>query len=364
MARPQAALPGGVRLSDYLSVGVIAGVFPIRAVHAALRQCQRSSQRRRALPAEAMVYYVIARGLFPGVSSRELLRCVTKGLRWAQTSRTVRLASKVAVSRARSRLGTEPFQALRELTVKPLADASTQRAWYRELRLSAFEGTTLDLPCEQRNRDEFGLPEAGGGSTARPMARVTSLVEIGTQAAFTWSYGPCWESETMQAARLLAHMGPGMLVLADCAYLEGLLWQSAAATGAELLWQAPLDTALPMTRRLADGSFLGEFGGIPTRVVECSRADRGEPRRLVTTIRDPARAPADELATLYTDRWEIDSARDEIKTTLLGRSPTLRGKTPQLARQEIEGIMLAHYAVCQFLFEVARESDSHRARFP
>ena len=76
MARTRADLPGGARLSDYLSVGVIARVFPAAAVRAALTECGRSSRRRRLLPAEAVVYYVIAQALFRSVSAREVLRCV------------------------------------------------------------------------------------------------------------------------------------------------------------------------------------------------------------------------------------------------------------------------------------------------
>ena len=43
MGRTQAVLPGGARLSDYLSVGVIAQVFPLAAVRAALAECGRRS---------------------------------------------------------------------------------------------------------------------------------------------------------------------------------------------------------------------------------------------------------------------------------------------------------------------------------
>ena len=358
MARTQAVLPGRVRLSDQLRVGVIARAFPIRAVHAALQQCGRSSQRRRALPAEAMVYYVIALGLFRGESSRELLRRVADGLRWMRASETVRLASKVAISRARTRLGTEPFQALRKLRVRKLADSGTQGAWFRELRLVAYEGTTLDLPDEQRNREDFGLPGAGRGAAVPPRARVTALVESGTRAAFAWTHGPCRESDTVQAMRLHGHAGPGMLVLADRSYAGGSLWRSATATGAELLWRARRDTPLAVGRRLPDGSFLSEFEGHPVRVVEHTTAGTDEPLcRLLTTLHDPARAPAAELAALYRERCEVQSARDQIMANLPGRNPTLRGKTPQLVRQEIEGLMLASYAVSSFLHEVTWNAD-------
>ena len=87
MSRTQAVLPGGPRLSDYLSIGVLAQVYPIGAVRKALASCGRASLRQRALPAEAMVYYVVALGLFRSVSAREVLRCLMEGLRWVSSDR-------------------------------------------------------------------------------------------------------------------------------------------------------------------------------------------------------------------------------------------------------------------------------------
>src|SRR5205085_7338525 len=40
--------------------------------------------------------------------------------------------------------------------------------------------------------------------------------------------------------------------------------------------------------------------------------------RLITTILDPTQAPARELAALYHERWEIETALDELKTHLRG----------------------------------------------
>ena len=187
MARTQAVLPGGARLSDYLSVGVIAQVFPLPAVRAALEECGRRSQRQRSLPAEVMVYYVIALGLFRSVSAREVLRCLVDGLRWMASSMPVRVSGKSSISRARTRLGTAPFQALCRARVGVVAEPQTHGAWYRSRRLVAFDGSTLDVPDEAENREEFGLPGAGRGHAAFPQVRLTALVEVGTRAAFAWA---------------------------------------------------------------------------------------------------------------------------------------------------------------------------------
>ena len=121
MARTQAAFPGGVRFSDYLGLGVIAQVFPPRSIEAALDACGIRSARRRDLPPEAMVYYVIAMGLFRQISTREVLRCLADGLRLVAPGVPVRISGKSSISRARSRLGTGPFEELCRARVAPLA---------------------------------------------------------------------------------------------------------------------------------------------------------------------------------------------------------------------------------------------------
>lgn len=366
MGRKRAKLPGGARLSDYLSVGVIARVFPVDAVRAALTECGRSSRRRRLLPAEAVVYYVIAQALFRSVSAREVLRCVAEGLRWLRAGTRVRIASKGAISRARTRLGSEPLRVLHRLSVRVLAKGTTRGAWYAGLRLVAYDGTTLDVPDEERNRKRYGFPGTARGQAAFPKARLTALVELGTRVAFAWVHGPYRQSERSQAERLHAHLEPGMLLLADRGYIGLALWRSAAQTGSSLLWRAKSKTPLPVEQVLEDGSFRTTYADMPVRVVEYTIPESGDRvYRLVTTLHDPQQAPAVELAALYHERWEIETAYDEIKTHILGRNPILRAKTPTLVEQEIEGLMLAHFAVRSFLHEaaLAAKEDPDRLSF-
>ena len=75
--------------------------------------------------------------------------------------------------------------------------------------------------------------------------------------------------------------------------------------------------------------------------------------RLVTTILDPDRAPAAELAALYHERWEIETAFDEFKTHLRGAQRVLRSKTPELVAQEAWGFLLAHFAIRALMHEAA-----------
>ena len=363
MARTQAAFPGGVRFSDYLGLGVIAQVFPPGSIEAALDACGVRSARRRDLPLEAMVYYVIAMGLFRQVSTREVLRCLADGLRLVAPGVPVRISGKSSISRARSRLGTAPFEELRRARVAPLAEFGDRRG----CRTVALDGTTLDLPDEERNREAFGLLGAASGEAAFPKARLALLMETGTRAALAWRTGPFrGESEHSQAEALLGHLEPGMLLLADRGQFGFPLWSRASKTGAELLWRVPANALLhPAGEPFEDGSWPAELrgsgldrrrsrGACRVRVVEYRLAERpGEIYRLATTLLDPGGFPARELAALYHERWEIETAYDEVKTHLLGPGAALRSKTPDLVLQEIDGLMLAHCAVRSLIHRAA-----------
>jgi IS4 transposase len=118
---------------------------------------------------------------------------------------------------------------------------------------------------------------------------------------------------------------------------------------------------------LSDGSYLSAIypseknarhktKGVRVRVIDYQLhgiPDAEPIYRLVTTILNPLRAPAEELAALYHERWEIENTFDELKTHLRGRQIVLRSKTPELVRQEFYGFLLAHFAVRQLMHEAA-----------
>ena len=356
MARTAARLPGGLRLSDYLGIGVIARVYPHEAILDALHRTGRGSVRRRALPADVMMYYVIAMALFRQVSTREVLQCLMDVLRWVTPQLTARVSGRSSISRARSRLGPEPFAALRETCVRPLATPSTAGAWYRGHRVVAIDGLTLTLPDEAGNREFFGVPGAPDGSPALPRVRVAVLVELGTRAPLAWCGGPVSVSQADQAERLVPCLKAGMLVLADHSWCGHPLWSMARERGADLLWRARSTMTFPVRRHLPDGSWESVFAGpgrdtCTVRALTCILPGSEEHDTLITTLLDHEQAPAAELAVLYHRRREFGPACDEVGTHMLGPGAMLRSKTPELALQELEGLMLAHYAVRSLIHE-------------
>jgi len=56
MARTVAALPAGSRITDYISLGVVAKFFPLEKVREILQETGRASVRQRDLPAHVVIY--------------------------------------------------------------------------------------------------------------------------------------------------------------------------------------------------------------------------------------------------------------------------------------------------------------------
>ena len=372
MARTVAALPAGARITDYISLGVITRTFPPATVRAVLAASGKASLRERDLPAHVVMYYVIALALYMQSSYREVLRCLLEGLPWLRDpSAPLRVAGKSGISQARTRLGWEALRQLHDAVVRPIALPATKGAWYRQWRLVSLDGSTLDVADEAANAAAFGRPGSSRGDSAYPQIRFVSLVENGTHVLFASHMSGCTTGEIPLAREVLAGLQEGMLCLADRQFFGFALWQQACGTGAQLLWRIKKNLRLPCAKRLPDGSSLSrlyacerdrrhKINGVPVRVIEY-RLDGvagAEPLyRLVTTLLDPKEAPAPELAALYHERWEIETALDELKTHLRGARIVLRSKTPDLVRQEFYGLILAHFAIRGLMHEAALQAD-------
>lgn len=372
MARTVARLPAGSRISDYISLGVIARTFPLDQIRSVLAATGKASVRERDLPAHVVIYYVIALALYMHSSSREVLRCLLEGVQWLlDPSISVKVAGKSGISQARSRLGAEPMRRLHDEIVRPIATRATRGAWFKHWHLVSLDGSTLDVADEPANVAAFGRPAASRGDSAYPQIRFVCLVENGTHVLFASQMADYATGEITLAKPVLAQLRPGMLCLADRYFFGFELWTLAQATGTDLLWRLRKNMRLTRDEPLADGSYLSHIypserdrrhktNGVKVRVIDY-RLDEvagAEPiYRLITTILDPQQAPADQLAALYHERWEIETALDELKTHLRGARIILRSRTPELVRQEFHGLMMAHFAIRGLMHEAALKAD-------
>lgn len=368
------------RLPDLVSVGLLMKVFPAEVVDAVITECDRTEKRRRSLPARSMAYFAMGMALHSEGSYEDVLALISDGVAWAERSEgTARLASKAAISHARDRLGPEPMALLFDRVARPLATKFTPGCWLAGRRLVAIDGTCLDLADTPANDAFFGRPGvAKGERSAFPQARVVALAECGTHAMFEAVIGPYTTSETVLSGELVDRLEPGMLCVADRGFYSFEAWQKASKTGADLLWRVKDNLKLETIKDLPDGSWHAEVfhstqdrqrqHPVTVRVIEYSIDDGREPVgpfRLITTILDHRKAPAVELAGAYTQRWEIETAFDELKTHQRGPRAVLRSKSPDLVTQEIWGHLCCHYAIRALMFDAAIQAgrDPDRVSF-
>jgi hypothetical protein len=376
--------PSDSRLTDHISIGVLTRVFPPELVDGVVAEAGRRERRQRLMPARVVVYYVLALALFSDCAYEEVMRQLVEGLAWESGWReSWEVPTKVAIYKARQRLGREPLELLFRAVAMPVASESTRGAFYRGLRLVSVDGTCLDVADTAANEAAFGRPGSsrreGGG--AFPQLRLVALAESGTHAIFDAALGPYCSSEKELADRLWGSLSEGMLCLADRGFYGFERFKAARQTGAQLLWRVMSHMLLPREEQLADGSYLtrvyhnqkdqrAKRDGERVRVLEY-RLDDPAPGeddqryRLITTILDPEQAPASELAALYPQRWELESALDELKTHQRGPRVVLRSKTPDGVYQEAYGHLATHYAIRRVMHDAALQADlvPHRLSF-
>jgi hypothetical protein len=360
------------RLSDLVSVGLLTRVFPADVVDEVIAETGRTEQRHRSLPARTMAYFAIGMALHSEGSYEDVLGLLTDGLSWADPGvEPVKLPSKSAIFQARDRLGFEAVKALFDRVAQPLATDETPGSFLAGRRMVAVDGTTFDVTDTVVNDEFFGRPGVTKGErSAFPQARLVALAECGTHAIFDAEIGPYTTSETTLSKLLVDRLEPGMVLLADRGFTGFALWQRAAATGADLLWRAKNNVTPRQIEVLADGSWLGEMRLSNTRVntdhvvvrvveytIDDGRGVETGPFRLFTTMLDPTEVSATELAAAYAQRWEIESAFDELKTHQRGSKMVLRSKSPALVQQEIWGHLCCHYAIRTLMFAAAHDHD-------
>jgi hypothetical protein len=371
MAGKAAELGGQVRVSDYLSVGLLSRLVPPSLVDEALTAHGRHSKRQRDLPAHAVAYYVMALSLYRGVNTEEVLRVVTEGMEYLGDAAIRREVGKSAISASRTRLGAEVMHYIAEQALTPLAQPQMAGSFYRDLRVISVDGTTLEVADETGNREAFGVPGTQQGQTGYPQIRCVGLLENGTHVLFGVALGGYKDSEVSLAHKAIQNLKPGMLCLADRGFSGYPLWQAASQTGAQMLWRIPKNRKLPVLQRFKDGSYLSQISPAPATLKKMSDktataitvrvidyclpgvADAEPVYRLITTLLDSEQYPAVELAVLYHERWSIETTFAEIKTTLKGADIVLRSKTPELVRQEFWGLLLAHHVARKLMLEAA-----------
>ena len=348
----------------------LAAAISDETVEATSEATGTRERRRRRLPTHLVVALVIGMGLWASESMRHVLAEVVAGWREgaASAQSAWRLPSTAAIVQARPRAGARLLRELFRAVARPIATARTHGAFLGGLRLMAIDGTVLDVADRPENDRAFGRPTTGRGAGAFPQVRILALIETGTHAICDAVLRPCRSGEVPTALRLLRSVGPGMLLLWDRGFHSYKLVRATLRREAHFLGRTKRNVVLRPTEVLTDGSFLARIypsptarrrdeQGIELRVIEYAldtpTGPGRETYRLITSLLDERAFPAEQLAATYHERWEIETALDEVKVHQWAHPRPLRSKHPREVVQEIYGLLLAHLAIRTVMHQAA-----------
>jgi hypothetical protein len=378
---------------------------PPALVDEVLAITDRDEQRLRALPSRLGVYVVLGLCLLRTKAAPAVLRAmIPAGLLARLAGLGWRVPASTTLTALRDRIGAVPFPLL--LRALTRATPTRVRSWSHAfgLRVCAWDGTEIAVADTAANRDHFRRHRRRRGDTTSavgaPKARLLVLLACGTRQILGAVTGTLGQGEVTLAHQLKSCLRAGMLLLADRNFLGYRLWTAARAQGAHLLWRAKNNKPLlTPQQRLTDGSYLARLHdpadarawrhrvnanrkrghrpptprpitGTTVRVIEAlitvtvNGHTRTEHYRLVTSLLDPAIAPAEQLVALYARRWVAETGIREIKTVLLAGKP-LRGTTPIRALQELWATLVVYQTLRLLICQAAltTELDPSRISF-
>lgn len=348
-------------------LGELTQHVPFEMIDEALADTCRVQSRVRDLPSRVVVYLLLAACLFPEVGYAGVWRKLAAALSGVATA----MPTASALAQARRRVGVQPLRWLFDLLCGPAATTGRSGTWWRGLLVCAIDGTTLTVPDSPAMGSRFSKQAGHHGGTNYPQVRLLTLVACGTRTLLNAVFGPTTTGETTYAPRLLRSLRPGMILLGDRNFgAQGLL-SDIAATGADLLVRLKTGRIVPVLARYPDGSYLSSLGDLRVRIVECeiaistSAGRRTGVYRLATTLLDHHRYPAAELIRLYHERWEIETAYLELKSSILG-GRVLRSRTPDGIDQEIYALLVTYQLLRTAMADATNtrpEADPDRASF-
>jgi hypothetical protein len=324
-------------------LGELTQHLPFEMVDAALTATRRTQSRLRDLPARVVVYLLLAACLFPEIGYLGVWRKLTAGLTGIATV----TPSAGGLGQARHRLGAAPLRWLFDLLRGPAAVCGRHATRWRGLLVCAIDGTTLTVPDNPRMLARFTKQRGNYGGTGYPQLRLLVLLACGTRTVIDAVFGPTTSGETTYTPRLLPSLHAGMILLADRNFGAKDLLADIAATGAHVLVRLKNGRTLPVLARYRDGSYLSMLGRLRVRIIECEitiSTRTGQQTglyRLATTLLDPHDYPAAELVRLYHERWEIETAYLELKSSILG-GRVLRARTPVGIEQEVYALLVTY----------------------
>jgi Insertion element 4 transposase N-terminal len=253
----------GGRVTDWVSLGVLAAFVPRDAVDDAVAVAGKQARRSDGkLPPHVVVYLVMALALLADDDYEEVAARLTETLAaWGCWDDSWSVPTSGGITQARQRLGYEPMKELFTEVAVPVAEQLTAGAFLGRWRLMAIDGFEWDAPDTKENAAAFGFPGGGAddvGRSAYPKVRVVTISECASHAVVDAAMGGVagtGAGEQSLARKLYRRLVRDWLLIADRNFFNWADWCMAASSGAQLLWRVKADLTLPVLEILPDGSY-------------------------------------------------------------------------------------------------------------
>ena len=316
-------------------------------VDAALSETNTVQQRLRVLPSRVVVYVLLAAALFADLGYGQVwarMCCGLDGLIVAHPTAS-------ALAAARRRIGVAPMRALLDLLRGPATGLATTGVYWRGRLVCAIDGTILCCADTPANLAVYHRGGGYQGGTGYPMVRVLALVACGTRTIIDVVFGTDRIGETQLRPRPARRIAPGRDDRAGRPQLRRAAWITALAdTGADVLVRVKANRRLPVCRQLGRRFPLSRLG--ETRGPGHHRHGHDHHQRPAAAPRPTGwsppsstpPAPPVEIVGLYHERWEIETAFGELKSTTLG-GRVLRARTPTGVAQEVYALLIIYQAL-------------------
>jgi hypothetical protein len=255
---------------------------------------------------------------------------------------------------------------------------------WRGHRVKALDATSAQTPDTIENQRAYPQPPGQSKGCGFPVVQLVGLIDLGHGGFQDFAAGPLTVGEVRALDLLEDHLAGGDVLVADRLYSSyevvarlrnrdvDFIGRNHQARKLDFrrgrrigpneriqIWRRPPRSAWC---QLSKGQWEELPEELEVRIIRTKGPDREgrqSTRYVVTTLVDPVRYPAEEVASLYVHRWDIELRFRDIKTTM--GMELLRTQSPQMLLKEIRMHIIAYNAVRLLMLRAAAvHGCSHR----
>lgn len=360
---------------------LFAGLIP---THLLSQADEGANSRTRVFPIRVTFFGFLYQVLKPRTSCREVVRQLQA--LFALQDRPKIDQEDSAYCQARNRLPEENLERILKETANAADKRTRYRTWFgHDVKVVDASCTSLaDTPANQALYPQSKAQAPGCGF---PLMKLVVFMSLASGAVLDVIKGNKHDHELSLFRRLCSFLKAGDLVLGDDAYsdygtvaflptigcqgvfrLQGRRHKDfrrgkKLGAGERLItWKRPSQKAKTMTKKQWE-ELPAEIEVRLIRVRIPIQGFRTRQIDIVTTLLDPKKYPAEEIAALFRRRWRLELCFRDIKTSM--GMEEMRCKTPEMVHKELLMYLIAHNLIRCLMAEAAsiHEADLERISF-